>query len=595
MPPKRRQQEPHAARLSPQARNQQHTATTTSTTHQPPQPPKHPLTTPKILSRIADYLDKPSLLHCLHVNHAFYAAALPKVWHTVKLFIAFSIVSIQPHVFLKHSRLIHKIIFSVEDAVEFPTGVSIFCPNLTSLDITRSSTCQPDDEDFEGEEDVFERVQDSMVELIQSHSTILKSLIFNGYTPPELLEAISQCTRLEHLEILAPLIDRHAVVIESQAGQTQDAWVSRFEPFWSRLPSLTLARLWFEEREDSIKPEGFDALQSKLMNLGPTGLQKLDIETAEVPDEDYPDLPLFLIRKSPQLKKIQWADKSKREAPMAALARLVQAEHCPQGIESIGFPNRKFEERDFRTLLQVILVLKALDLSGTNFSSAHWTVLKQEWPHHLGTITEINIEGCAKVAGAVVQDMLCLLPNLEVFKATYVKDCNLEEDTRPWVCLKMRELTMAFVGSRGGTEPLFLSRLSALVRLETLILPMTFLSHDAESHPFMRRMQLGYYNDEDVDADVALRYVLQLTIEQGLEQLRTLRRLRSLEGTVNPRSMWRREDASWAVRSWPSLEKLSGMRLDAVAKAILKSRSVDISQCEVMEVNIEGAPLFRTW
>jgi len=184
-----------------------------------------------------------------------------------------------------------------------------------------------------------------------------------------------------------------------------------------------------------------------LKNVESSGIRELELDTAEGMEEAYASLPLFLMRKSPELKRLKWTtdDESEhKKEPMAILATADATEllpECLQRLESLELPEIDFDDAGFRQVVQSIGSLTGLDLSATNFDGSHWKIFQEDMARHLETLTQVNVQECSNLKGETVQEILCSLPNLEIFKADYIKDVNFLEDNRPWVCRRMRELT----------------------------------------------------------------------------------------------------------------------------------------------------------
>ncbi|GJJ73526.1 hypothetical protein EMPS_05884 [Entomortierella parvispora] len=597
MPPKRRQPgvEPMRPRPAPAHQNQQQVGTSAVQVH--------PLANPAILARIGVFLDKGSLLQCIRVSRCWHQSFIPKIWRTTSLFIAFELVAIPHRTFIRHAAHIKTLILPVEDAVMFPTGQDIICPNLEELEVERSSSCIPEGENLWDKRE-FNRAEKSMVRLIRNHSNCLKSLTFNGYLAPPLLDAIIACKKLERLDIAAMFADRQSILnmVGGKADPGLEKWATEFGEFLSRLRSLALYRTWYEDLRKWREPPIYRKLVELLSNIGPTKIQELDLDTGEVMEEAYANLPLFLVRKSPELTRLKWTIKDEsghKNVPMAILAKASASELPPerlQRLERLELPKAKFDDADFRKVIQSIRSLAGLDLSATNFNGSHWKLFQDDVAHHLESLTQVDVQQCTELTGETVQNILCSLPNLQIFKADYIKDVNFLEDDRPWVCRRMKELTLAFVGTRWGTEPAFLSRLSTLTQLEELSLAMAFTQRERLpfDEDFVYEPFTETYNSNDVDYTECRQHVLMLTQEHGLDQLRALRRLRILEGTFNRRALWSEEEAWFALREWLFLESLEGFVLDSQAAKYLKPR-VNISKCEVMSMTMEGDPLFLSW
>lgn len=103
----------------------------------------------------------------------------------------------------------------------------------------------------------------------------------------------------------------------------------------------------------------------------------------------------------------------------------------------------------------------------TKFSETKgWPELKSI-PGLMTRITVLKLLGCP-LSGKVIHDILCEMPNLETFESRCLSNKDL--DGRPWVCERLRVLTLDLLLDPSVSLSLrdFLSRLSRLKRLERL-------------------------------------------------------------------------------------------------------------------------------
>ncbi|KAG0055690.1 hypothetical protein BGZ83_007697 [Gryganskiella cystojenkinii] len=105
------------------------------------------------------------------------------------------------------------------------------------------------------------------------------------------------------------------------------------------------------------------------------------------------------------------------------------------------------------------------------------------------------------------------------------------------------------------TESLVFSRLSTLEQLEILDLNVCYVPR-------------------------AYR-ILQLTLKGGLDQLRTLKRLKVLHGPDfrNQTFFWTEKEALWVLEHWPRLQTMTSVALDETARRILVDRGIDCRNC----------------
>jgi hypothetical protein len=80
----------------------------------------------------------------------------------------------------------------------------------------------------------------------------------------------------------------------------------------------------------------------------------------------------------------------------------------------------------------------------------------------------MDLATCFDFIGSVAHDAMCTMPNLKVLKADTLLDMDMLEDGRAWVCERLKELQLVIKldQPRSVTQPIILSRLSKLTRLE---------------------------------------------------------------------------------------------------------------------------------
>lgn len=115
------------------------------------------------------------------------------------------------------------------------------------------------------------------------------------------------------------------------------------------------------------------------------------------------------------------------------------------------------------------------------------------------------------------------------------------------------------------------SRLSMLTKLEDLNLSTRFFDTD--------------YDRIDVNQTVHPQRCLELTLDRGLDSLKSLVRLSRLQGLHCEEAEWDVDEARWAVWYWTRLDNLSGIKVDPDAKVYLK-RFVDLEECRCYHVPV---------
>lgn len=252
------------------------------------------------------------------------------------------------------------------------------------------------------------------------------------------------------------------------------------------------------------------------------------------------------------------------------MAILVQAIQATDGqrrldrLESLNIRRSGFENADFKFLLQSMPALTDLQLfRSSSFDLDSWKVL--QGTSVMMNLRKLNLQGCREAKGVIIQEAMCTLGNLESLWADMLAATDILEDPKPWICHRLKDLTLAFVIRDRTHQPMILARLSELVLLQSL--DLKFPMNWRECHGEGPRK---FYPEQ----------CLRLTLEQGLDQLKTLRQLTRLTGPETVLVRWHVEEAQWVLKHWPRLMTVGGFglsrRRDEVT-CLIKSR-VEVSK-----------------
>ncbi|KAG0042566.1 hypothetical protein BGZ83_000310 [Gryganskiella cystojenkinii] len=594
---------------------------------------------PEIILLISQFFDQKTLVHSLRINRVFYNTLLSRVWSKVHLSLIDGDDSIPFPVFDKHTLLIQELTVVASNSVNFLDGNFIYCPNLSILHVTQElsylydpeededdeSTSEEDndtddDEDndviaedsvdnlngdlnsrllpsnitqellslynSEGMEDYDEDSdnsdydseesddpehailanQETLIFLIQRHQATLKDLSFNNNSTRRLLRTLIDCPILERLSIRG-----------MQSNYSFNMWLEYCNPLWSRLRALTLTECMFDDNDLGLDGDEYTSVHSATSattitaraEVPPimTRLQEIDVFLPDMEEQSSISALLRLIQRSPDLILLRWMGLNTSEyhrSPMFHLAKKAWTKELGcQKLQSLSLPYAELEEGGFQVLLEGLPALKKLDLSNTSFGNSLWRVLKESVPRYLTELTELNLQS---YLGEDLHDILCSISSLQVFKAQHIRGVTLSSDSRSWVCLGLKSLTLAFFQTEAGDQSLFFNQLSRLERLEHL---------DLKLH-----LNNGLFDRFLIQQLGTERNAVDLTLNQGgcLNQLVSLKKLRSLTGSDKKLSPWTGTEARWVLSNWKRLEKLSGIYLDDEAESILKEW-VDIVDC----------------
>ncbi|KAG0041850.1 hypothetical protein BGZ83_001232 [Gryganskiella cystojenkinii] len=301
-----------------------------------------------------------------------------------------------------------------------------------------------------------------------------------------------------------------------------------------------------------------------------TRLRDLRLET------EFYDMVMFechfgLIRKSPDLVRLYWTKdffqssypkKARFGDQMARMAEEIRGRQgfsCPwRRLEALSLPGLEFDRDDFAIVIEALSpTLQELHLNWTSFDDDTWEALRAGGLQLQTCLRILNLRHCKWLLGLTVQDIMCTMQGLEVFSADWISDTDaVIEASRHWVCTQMRELSIGIVLCENTTEPHILKRLSELRQLEVLNLSLPQTAVNAYNEWMLED---GHEPQREVEDDLDLK----LTLEQGLDALKTLKKLRVLElpGRV-PMKTWSVEEAKWIKHHWPRLEKIVGKKQD---------------------------------
>ncbi|KAG0036339.1 hypothetical protein BGZ83_003845 [Gryganskiella cystojenkinii] len=270
------------------------------------------------------------------------------------------------------------------------------------------------------------------------------------------------------------------------------------------------------------------------------------------------------------------------------MASAILHEVCPwKRLESLALPGTEFAHYDFKLLIKALApTLKDLNLERSNFDDdAWWYGLRSTKPLQT-TLRTLNLRGCLELKGDTVHDILCTMTGLESFQAEWIGDSDIlgerggreldEVDQKPWVCTRMKELAIGMIVFEyydyNGTDPddiSFNDRELHLMKLLSQLTELETLNLTVGQETLDRYPESLFWDGIDPNE-------LGLTLEQGLDSLKTLKKLRILELSTRNKFHWSDQEARWILDSWPRLEKIVGPRVkDPEAQRLLKDICVE--------------------
>ncbi|KAG0042495.1 hypothetical protein BGZ83_000395 [Gryganskiella cystojenkinii] len=564
-----------------------------------------PVTIAEILLHIGSFLNTRSLRNALCVSKDWYTTLYPLLWQRIYLWqdpdnfdpdVGPSFSNLRRHASSITSLEVHSHKFAASCSPDPNDGDNpLFFPNLAVLEIDTHYNRSIKDP--------------AIFSFLERQQTTIKDLTLTTFHSIELARI------LDH-EL--PLLTRLSIKNWDFHG-LPNAFMDQYHTLWSRLVSLSL----YEFTLFNTKYERWKnlAMATDLLERAPpTRLQELIMVA-----EDYAThleqirLQLLFILNSPDLVRLEWATRCEQcdpetyedvevveDGPMAQVARAIKSGKFHQGqqqqLKSLGLGLGNFRIQDLEIILNSFQSsLKELSLNSTNFGEDCWTLIKDHYPRYMSTITSLDLNDCPLLKGSQVQDILCSITSLKVFKADYIKCSNLERDHergRFWVCLGLKELSVGFACRTRRGQYLFLDQLSRLLRLEVLDLDKPTDDSEMEKDEEVSGVEGTTVDEESelrnpvVDTDSTCQRSLLLTLAEGMDCLKSLRSLRHLEGSyIHPwgdsgkncrHCVWTEAEARWVTQNWVGLEKLSNIPMAKEVQLVLEER-IKLSFCDLTD------------
>ncbi|GJJ74670.1 hypothetical protein EMPS_07028 [Entomortierella parvispora] len=500
--------------------------------------PSSPLAISEILDLIAQFLDRHSLVLCLRVCHQWYQVFSWRVWEVVTMRTGkgggpyfqilypptLDLISI-------NANHIRKLVLRVYPGdIRFLGAHSMHCPRLSELTIEMVG-----DPYYRDERDQL--LEENLASVVVDHRATLKKLVVHVPPKKELMDAMAACSQLESLTT-------HCSYLEEEHYH----WKEWYAMLKSPMHSLTLIG-WKLCYGDSTLHTWDSVISSLAMDLRQTKARGMSLQNLELrarsPSTSYINAQLVLVIKNPDLKRLTWSG-GRTIARLAEAFEIFERRHyglfCQQ-LESLTLQDHgRVDVIAFKRVIESLPALVDLDIRG-----------------YLGSVTTsiltglrlrtLRIDQCPWATSTVVQDLLCSMPSLQVFSASVISDAAIHEDPRPWVCTGLKELKVMFrLVSDAKDEALILHRVCQLEGLEKLS-----LREEVEASKTLDR-DCGH---------------LQLRLENGLDRLKTLKRLRVFQAPES--ASWEESEALWVLENWKQLREID-IKMDIKAKQLLGHR-----------------------
>ncbi|KAG0042668.1 hypothetical protein BGZ83_000197 [Gryganskiella cystojenkinii] len=509
-----------------------------------------PLVVTEVLQRIGDFLDIGTIVLALRVNQEWYETFLPRIWSKIDLRVSMPFHGPSFVNFEKHAALVQSLAIWSAHNFDFPESNDLLvrCPHLFALKI------------YDVSRHLLFKDESSLLSLIERHQPTVKTIHIVSFFSMALLETIVGCAQLERLEL------------DGTMAIAPDQWEPLHDSIWSRLLAFEWKGSFLSSTAVSEDPAEF---KDRLSRTKDTTLRDLSF-MSEKYSPSLGQAQLSLILKCPDLVRLKWIfydgvrrqdDETIAVPPPGTVNAIVKALNensdlrFGERLEYLALPWTNLQDKPFGDLLQRFPSLTQLVLRGTDFNRAAWRVLQEETPQLIATLTTLSLRCCPQVTGDLIHEILCSMSSLKLFEA----DCILHSDFAdqiPWVCRGLTHLYLTFViqpsDQSSSSQSMILSRLSELKELVALDLDMTNIKYHPEQITIPR--------------DEWSKYCLHLSLERGLDALKSLRQLERFRGPCSGATSWTEAEARWMLEHWPRLREMDSIELEEETKLLLRPR-----------------------
>ncbi|KAF9434922.1 hypothetical protein BGZ76_007208 [Entomortierella beljakovae] len=457
---------------------------------------------PEIVLKIAGYLERPELIECVRVCKAWNKLLSFTIWNDVDIARGGprgGSTGPSAENLKEHRELVCKLrVFDY--SINYYSAVY---PKLHSLSLEpglETGDCEPN----------------SLSEFVELNPTLTQLRIrkHRGCLDENFWKTVSKLSKLSELELF----------------QTQ---FESNDSFWITCGNLELLYLYHADITVN-KCLNSDILFNKIRIL-------IFYSSNPVPAN------LEIIRRSPNLEKLVWHLPDDPQY-METLSEIIQKGCCPKlEILELGYC---LEDVPLSHVIEGVQRITKLSLADNRFGLQSFRSLER----HFSTLVELDLCGCENASSPMLNIILCSATNLKKFSGDYI----LAEDIvrgKPWVCLSLTYFRACFFLRFSEPQHPVFKQLSALTKLNTLILKPPVTS------PFTPFAYLNF------------------RLSDGLGELETLKNLSHISVDKTAQSILV-EDVQWMLDNWKHLKLLMGelchdSKTNSLILSLLHRRGVD--------------------
>ncbi|KAF8936866.1 hypothetical protein BGZ58_003592 [Dissophora ornata] len=459
----------------------------------------NPLELPEILLALARYFPQKELALCSRVCKLWHQTFQPFLWENISSSagpnnLNPTLPSIAKNAPLVKRLIIYQRILREHAAIHFPA--------MESLNLTLHQNIGQSDDNPGGDETSRETL------MVRNHPTITR-LGLSSLPTHVNIDFWIAVRDLPHLRFLF---------------FSYSAAASRFaEMFWQACTRPELLCLNFSAVPDipSFETYSFSRTRQLLMSYVRGGLS--------------PQRQLKLIVNCRNLETLKWRGPPDR-LPLNELS-FYAAQGTWPNLHELNLEGTQVSDKDLSALLESLTRLTKLEARETGFGRCSFERLSVHFNH----LVYLDVEDCNDATSPLIQAIMASCPNLIELKAPVIRGSDIAPQNehgvgsgQPWVCTKLKKLTLGFDLDELDSQTVVLERLATLVQLECF----------------------DFGIEKDLSPGLS-EPSIALSLKEGMGILWPLRRLNVLRFAGTRQDM-SQDEIQWMARHWRDLEVIRG-------------------------------------
>ena len=424
----------------------------------------------EIALHVGSFLNKRTIHNCVLVSHQWHQSFLPSLWNNVSLNGIYRSMYPPPETVALHRRLIRYLAYGEMPAAERLPRYQVTFPEVVALRL-HYLPWSP----WSNEERSVWNERDPTEDFLKRHRPFLRSLTLDSHFDELKDETAGDLDHSIWRMIVAANTNYNDSRDGDGDGDDHEHFKRRRYNSVQSLRSLSLHRVTFHWREMDACPGLWDLLKN---------LETLKIQIwsyARIPVEAFsqnisPSPPLLvhhpiqsrmvgakiqhltlqhcqggdctswgeitLIQQCQELRSLSWLNPNCLHASL--LASGVLCNRWPF-LDSIDLAISGVQDSELAIMIEGLASpLRQLSVQSWGFSHhACGALLNSGNGRHRATLETLKIPGAKLIPSHNIQKILCSFPRLTTLHAVSLTDLDIWQDSRPWVCLQMRDFRVS--------------------------------------------------------------------------------------------------------------------------------------------------------